>query len=137
MRGPAYRGFSPNGRKALFRLPGSHGVITRLAVFEAPIDAISLAVIERIRTNTLYIATGGGMGPETIEAMNDLLAELAPQACARVVVATGADPAGERYASRLQTMAIAASVPYERRAPPDGYKDWNQFSQVKAGSAGQ
>jgi hypothetical protein len=132
MRGPAYRGFSPNGRKSLFRLPGSHGVLTRLAAFEAPIDAMSLAALERIRTDTLYVATGGGMGPDTIDALTHLLGALATQACPRVVAATDADRAGEHYASRLQAMAATAGIPFERCQPPDGHKDWNSFQQAAA-----
>ncbi len=55
MRGPAWRGFSPNGTKTLFRLPGGvpastgAGRPTRLAVTEAPIEAMSLAVLEGLR----------------------------------------------------------------------------------------
>jgi hypothetical protein len=32
---------------------------------EAPIDALSVAALEAIRTDTLYAATGGGIGPAT------------------------------------------------------------------------
>jgi Toprim-like len=54
-----------------------------------------------------------------------------------VVAATDADAAGERYASRLEALAVAAGIPFERHPPPDGHKDWNMFPQVKAGRAGQ
>ena len=67
MRGPEYRGFSADGDKTLFQLPGrlptSSVPVTRLVVCEAPIDAMSLAGIERLRTDTLYVATAGGIGP--------------------------------------------------------------------------
>ena len=52
------------GDKTLFRLPG-HGQPTRLAITEAPIDALSLAAWEGTGADTLYVATGGGMGPGT------------------------------------------------------------------------
>jgi hypothetical protein len=117
MRGPHYRGFSPNGSKTLFRLPGSHGVVTRLVVAEAPINAMSFAALERIRTDTLYAATAGGMGPDTIETLVELLSELAGRACARLVIATDADKAGDRYAVQLGEMASEAGVPTERVLP--------------------
>jgi hypothetical protein len=46
MRGPNYRGFSPDGMKTLFRMPGSPGQLTRLAISKAPIDAFSMAAFE-------------------------------------------------------------------------------------------
>ncbi len=74
IRGPDYRGFSPGGDKTLFRLPGapigSRLPVTRLAVTEAPIDAMSLAAIEQLRADTLYVSTAGGMGPHTLEALD-------------------------------------------------------------------
>ena len=133
MRGPHYRGFSPNGAKTLFRLPGSHGVITRLVVAEAPIDAMSFAALERIRTNTLYVATAGGMGPDTIGALNGLLNDLAGRACCGLVIATDADKPGERYAIHLGEMAAGAGVPAERALPPNGLNDWNDALKVRAG----
>ncbi len=71
MRGPDYRGFSTGGDKTLFRLPGrvptSSAPMSRLVVAEAPIDAMSVAAIERLRADTLYVAVTGGMGPETLK----------------------------------------------------------------------
>jgi hypothetical protein len=132
MRGPRYRGFSADGRKSLFRLPGSAGTVTRLAVCEAPIDALSLAALERVRADTLYVSTAGGMGPDTIAALELLLSDLSVRPCRRMAVATDADPAGERYAERLQQMAGAAGVPSERLHPPPGPKDWNELLQARA-----
>jgi hypothetical protein len=133
MRGPHYRGFSPNGTKTLFRLPGSRGVITRLVVAEAPIDAMSFATLERIRADTLYAATAGGMGPDTIDALNGLFGELTGHACSRLVIATDADKPGERYATHLTEMAGGAGVPADRVLPPDGLNDWNDALKVRAG----
>ena len=62
MRGPDYRNFSAGGGKTLFRLSGGSGAPPRVAVCEAAIDALSLATIEECRPDTLYAATGGGMG---------------------------------------------------------------------------
>jgi hypothetical protein len=124
MRGPNYRGFSEDGNKTLFRLqPGSEPP-TRLAVLEAPIDAMSLAALEGMRRDTLYVATAGGMGPGTITGLEREIAGIASRGGV-LVAATDADPQGEKYAARLKVMAEAAGVVAERAAPT-GYKDWNE-----------
>ena len=130
MRGPEYRGFSADGDKTLFQLPGrlptSSVPTTRLVVCEAPIDAMSLAGIERLRTDTLYVATAGGMGPHTITALKSLLQELATRPGSVLVAATDADAAGEHYAHQLVELAAAAGVRSGRILPFGGHKDWNQ-----------
>ena len=133
MRGPRYRGFTANGTKSLFRLPGSRGVITRLVVAEAPIDALSFAVLERVRAHTLYVATGGGIGTGTIAALEGLLAKLATHAGARVVIATDADNAGERYAVRLSELGGNVGVSAERALPTDSLNDWNDVLKARTG----
>ena len=136
IRGPEYRGFSAGGDKTLFRLPGaplgSRLSVTRLAVTEAPIDAMSLAAIERLRADTLYIGTAGGMGPHTLEALDQLLRAIAGHPEALTVAAFDADPQGERYAGFLAEMADKAGVASERLAPPDGWNDWNQVLTRRA-----
>ncbi len=131
MRGPDYRGFSAGGAKTLFRLPppgwrpSSDASLPRLVVAEAPVDAMSLAAIERLRADTLYVATAGGMGPATIQALELRLGDLAAIPNAVLVAASDADRAGAGYAARLAAMARAVGVRFERLPPPDGYKDWN------------
>ena len=75
IRGPDFKGSLRGGRKTLFRLRGT-GTPRRagIALTEAPIDALSLAALEGIRPDTLYAATGGGMGPGTVEAIERALA---------------------------------------------------------------
>ncbi len=129
MRGPDYRGFSTGGDKTLFRLPGrvadELGAMSRLVVAEAPIDAMSVAAIERLRADTLYVAVTGGMGPETLKALDLQLRVNAPLSGAVLVAATDADHAGDGYAARLQGMAEAAGVRFERLRPPVEGEDWN------------
>ena len=129
MRGPAFRGFAKGGDKSLFRLPGwvpSRQVDPcRLVVAEAPIDALSLAAVERLRGDTLYAATTGGMGPGTLRALDLLLAGLAERPGAVLAIATDADPPGERYAAFLAERAAAAGVRHERQLPSHGHNDWN------------
>jgi len=126
MRGPNFRRSLAGGTKTLFRLAGGAS-IARLVLAEAPIDALSLAAFEQIRADTLYSATGGGMGPATVRAIEQFLA----QSGALLVSAADSDAAGERFAARHRLLAEGARVPFERLAPPSG--DWNEV--LKAGRA--
>jgi len=92
-------------------------------VLEAPIDALSLTTIERGRGDDLYVANGGGMGPGTIEAIQDGLA-LLHGAGGVLVSATDANATGDRYAARHAELAGNAGVAFERLRPPHG-TDWN------------
>ena len=129
MRGPEFRGFAKGGNKTLFRMPGwisSREVRPRrLAVAEAPIDALSLAAIERLHGDTLYVATTGGMGPNSVRALDLLLVGMAALPGALLAMATDNDPPGERYAAFLAERAGAAGVRCERLLPPGGLNDWN------------
>jgi hypothetical protein len=125
MRGPDWRGFSKGHDKTLFRLPGGTAAPTRLAVCEAGIDALSLAAIDCLRADTLYVATTGGMGLPTVACLAALLLEMAVRPRAVLVAATDADEQGCKYAARLQEQAAKAGVQYQRLLPPGGYNDWN------------
>jgi hypothetical protein len=125
MRGPAWRSFSAGGDKTLFRLPGGCGRLPRVAVCEAAIDALSLAAIERLRRDTLYAATTGGMGPATVAALRQLLHDLTLDPPGILIAATDADPAGRRYADRLAVLAGEIGVQFDAILPPDGLNDWN------------
>jgi hypothetical protein len=138
MRGPDYRGFSPGGTKTLFRLPGrlrsSTVPTTRLVVAEAPIDAMSLAALEHLRTDTLYVATAGGMGPGTIAALERELWALSTQGGGELAIATDADGPGDRYAERLEEMAAAIDLRSTRLRPSGGANDWNDILKNGRGS---
>jgi hypothetical protein len=125
MRGADYRNFSAGGEKTLFRLPGSPGRLSRVAVCEGAIDALSLAAIEHLRGDTLYTATTGGLGPATIAALQQLLRDLSAAPDGVLVAATDADTAGRRHAARLAALAADAAVRCEAILPPDGLNDWN------------
>jgi Protein of unknown function (DUF3991)/Toprim-like len=125
IRGPAYKGALTGGHKTLFRFGGVPTAMRRrLAIAEAPIDALSLAVLEDMRGDTLYAATGGGMGPGTIAAIEALLTSIATNPGALLVSATDANAAGERYAARHAELAAAAGVACVRLRPTIG-ADWN------------
>jgi hypothetical protein len=132
MRGPEFRGFIADGAKSLFRMGGGSGPLPRVAIFEAPIDALSMAAFEQLRSDTIYVATAGGMGPDTIIALNQLFDDLASQPDAIVAIGTDNDNAGERHANRLGELIEAANIRWERVKPPGEAKDWNQFLQIQA-----
>jgi hypothetical protein len=123
IRSATFRGSLRGGRKTLFRFGAAVDSFVRLAVLEAPIDALSLAAIEQVRGDTLYVATGGGMGPGTIEALQETLA-LLHAADGVLVSATDANATGDRYAARHAELAGNAGVAFERLRPPEG-ADWN------------
>jgi hypothetical protein len=60
-RGPEWRGFATGGAKKLFRF-GPAGS-ERICITEAAIDAMSLAAIECLRPDTLYVSTGAARPP--------------------------------------------------------------------------
>jgi hypothetical protein len=90
---------------------------------EAPIDALSLAAIEQIRSDTLYVATGGSMGPGTLDELQRELSGI-PPAAGVLVSAADANAAGDRFAARHEELAAAAGIASARLRPPEG-SDWN------------
>jgi hypothetical protein len=124
IRGPGFKGSLQGGTKSLFRLSSAGKRHCRLVITEAPIDTLSVAAIEGIRADTLYAATGGGMGPCTVQAIERLVGEMTQCPDALLASATDANRAGERYAARHAELAAAAGIAFERLAPPAG-TDWN------------
>ena len=124
IRGPDFKGSLRGGTKTLFRLGRAGEGVCRLAVTEAPIDAMSLAAIEGLRRDTLYVATGGGMGPGTIQALETELQAIAQSPTALLASGADANRAGEAYARQHADLALAAKVRFERLCPTGG-DDWN------------
>lgn len=116
-RGPQWRGFSARGTKILFRLGPAEA--SRFCVTEAAIDAMSLAAIEGLRNDTLYLSTGGGWSPATDAALR----LLADRPSARLVAATDANAQGEVFAARLRAMAEELGCAWQRLRPTEN--DWN------------
>ncbi len=125
IRGSTYKGSLKGGTKTLFRFHGGSSPPARFVLAEAPIDALSLAVIEGLRRDTLYAATGGGMGTPTIEAITHILSQMAAIPGAVFCSAADANPAGDRYALRHQELAAAAGLAFARLKPPIENGDWN------------
>lgn len=80
-RGPEWRGFASGGSKVLFRF--GRPDVSRLCLTEAAIDALSLAALEGLRPDTLYLSTGGDWSPATSEALRSLACRSDTQLVAR------------------------------------------------------
>ena len=117
-RGPQWRGFATGGAKQLFRLGPS--AATRICVTEAAIDALSLAAIEILRPDTLYVSTGGGWSPASEQAIR----RLAARPGTRLVGATDNNRQGDVYAERIRAIAAETGAAYARSRPRSG--DWNE-----------
>jgi len=133
LRGPDTRIQLSNSVKTLFRFQLRPGTpVRRLVVAEAPIDALSFAAMDPgIGDDTLYVATGGGMGPETVAALEAQLDAMRDNPDALLVVATDRDEAGHRYADRLYDLADEYGLDYTRLYPPGGANDFNQALQER------
>jgi hypothetical protein len=128
IRGPQYKGSLRGGTKALFRFGRAGEGVRRVAVTEAPIDTLSLAAIEGPRADTLYLATGGGIGPGTVSALQDAIISVTYHSGAHLVVATDANRAGDSHAGRLREIAAENDILVERLRPT-GATDWNDILQ--------
>lgn len=117
-RGPEWRGFATGGAKVLFRFGPVDAI--RLCVTEAAIDAMSLADIEGMRPDSLFLSTGGGWSPATETAIRTLVAG----DTALLVAATDNNAQGDAYAERLRAITTEASCGYERLRPTA--VDWNE-----------
>jgi hypothetical protein len=133
VRGPTYKGSLKGGVKSLFRLPSVGPARPRLVLAEAAIDALSVAAIEDLREDTFYAATGGGMGPGTIETLAALLAGLAMHPDALFCSATDANGPGDRFAGRHRSLAKQFQVPFARLRPPIEGGDWNDVLRERPG----
>ena len=125
VRGPTYKGSLTGGAKTLFRLASDPSWLSRLVLAEAPIDALSLAALERLEPGTLYAATGGGMGPGTIAALEGLLAAMAQLSHPILCSAADANAAGERFAAQHNALTAKAGVAFARLRSPIEGGDWN------------
>ena len=106
------------------------GAVKRVFLTEAPIDTLSLAVLDRRRQQanqaTIYLSTDGSGGVPTEE-----LQQVLDQG-GQVVVAFDADRAGEMAAWR-----VAEQLPGVRRVTPAVGKDWNERLLAEGKSAEQ
>jgi hypothetical protein len=133
VRGPDYKGSLAGGNKTLFLFAQASEDVRRVAITEGPIDALSLATLEGSRPDTLYVATGGGMGPGSLGALQAMLAHLATIPDAVIASAVDANVAGDRYAERHAELAADAGIRFERVRPPEGL-DFNDVLKQRRGA---
>ena len=126
VRGPTYKGSLTGGAKSFFRLSLNGPPLPRLVLTEAAIDALSIATLENLRGDTLYAATGGGMGPGTIAALEALPVNIAMLPGALFCSATDANRAGDRFAERHRSLAEQSRISFVRFRPPIQGSDWNE-----------
>jgi hypothetical protein len=112
-------------------------LLPRLVLTEAAIDALSLAAIENLRGGTLYAATGGGMGPGTIAALEALLVDIATLPNALFCGATDANGPGDRLAERHQSLARKFGIPFARLRPFIEGGDWNEVLRAQSEAIGR
>lgn len=127
-RGPQWRGFATGGAKELFRLGAAEP--SRVCVTEAAIDAMSLAAVEGLRADTVYVSTGGGWAPATEEAIR----VLAGRPGILVVAATDRNAQGDVFAGKVQAIAAQTGCRSSRLRSRAG--DWNEDLQAKSKESG-
>ena len=81
---------------------------------------MSLAALEHLRSDTLYVSTGGGWAPRTHTALR----RYCESSEVRLVAATDANVQGEVYADRIRQIADAGGCDFSRLRPEA--EDWNE-----------
>jgi Toprim-like/Protein of unknown function (DUF3991) len=129
-QGEPFHGLAPGSAReaGYFWLRRGTDDVQRVVLVESPIDALSLAALEREKTEdlptTVYLSTDGS-GAIPTEALQQVIA-----AGGQVLVAFDADGAGEKMAWR-----VAEAVPGVRRMVPAVGKDWNDRLLAEQGVA--
>jgi hypothetical protein len=119
--GNSFHGLAPGSDResGWFWIGAGSGEISRVLLTESPIDALSLATLDRSRRQTqgvtIYLSTDGA-GAVPVSALQSVL-----ERGGQVVVAFDADAAGEEMAWR-----VAQQLPGVSRMTPAYGKDWNE-----------
>ncbi|MEM6433698.1 MAG: DUF3991 and TOPRIM domain-containing protein, partial [Cyanobacteria bacterium P01_D01_bin.115] len=119
--GNSFRGMAPGTSRenGWFWIALGRGAVQRVFLTESPIDALSLAVLDRKRQGseqgTVYLSTDGA-GSVPIAALQSVLTQ-----GRQVIAAFDVDIAGEKMAWR-----IAEQLSGIRRVTPAVGKDWNE-----------
>ena len=133
---PAYKGSLTGGAKSLFRLPPKGPPLPRLVLAEAAIDALSVAAIESLRKDTLYAATGGGVGPGTIAALEALLASIAMLPGALLCSAADANGRATAFRRPPPIAGRKIMIPFARLGLPIEGGDWNDVLSARSETRG-
>ncbi|MDD2859462.1 MAG: DUF3991 domain-containing protein [Acidiphilium sp.] len=115
--------------KSLFRLPGGEDP-QRLVLTEQPLEALAFAQIERMRPDTLYLATGGSFSTGSSDALRAELTKLTEKPNAELAIATGRGTSGElvaEYARRLVADIGSETLTTTRYRPPELAFNWHYY----------
>jgi len=120
------------GAKGMFLLP-SLEASTTLAIVESAIDALALATfVQQKGRPQPWIASLAGMpSADQLDMITSLCSELRIE---RIAACSDNDEAGETIAQRLLDLAADNDMEGVRVRPPEGHKDWADWSQSKNGS---
>ncbi|MEM6517723.1 MAG: strawberry notch C-terminal domain-containing protein [Cyanobacteria bacterium P01_C01_bin.70] len=128
-----YHGMVPGSARdqGWFWIGAGRGAVQRVLLTESPIDAMSLAVLDKERPTqagvTIYLSSDGSGGVPK-EALKTVLAQ-----SGHVTAAFDADRAGE-----LMAWQLAQQLPGVARLAPEQDKDWNmQLVHPQGRDAGQ
>lgn len=122
--GPDFRNFASGATRSLFTLDAANGGATRIVVADTPIEAMSIATIERMRGDTIYAAVSGAVGLETTTTLRAYIDRIDPYKLS-IVVATPTTDAGNSLAERIAAVGHAANFVPDRIFPSHGQKDFN------------
>jgi len=117
----SFQGLAPGSSReqGWFWLGAGRGDIKRVLIAESPIDALSLATLDKHRQNTqgvtVYLSSDGS-GAVPIDALRQVIEQ-----GGQVAVGFDADQAGEEMAWR-----VAQQLPGVSRITPAYGKDWNE-----------
>lgn len=116
-------------QKTLFRLGAGDADAppTRIMMTEFPIEALAIAHIEKVRPDTLYVATAGSLSAGSSAALAEELKKIAGQPDAELGIATNRGAQGEMAAQYAAKLAEDAGVPIVRYASPERTYTWNAY----------
>lgn len=119
IRGDGVKVFSRGGHKGLW-LSANIKTCLRIVITESPIDCLSFHALRLDATDAIwplgYAAFGGGLGNRQKSLLGALVSR-AQDRGAEVIIATDNDPAGDEYATTLQSLSPVA---LERILPVGG-----------------
>ncbi len=121
-------------QKALFRLAGGDSP-TRIVFTEQPAEALAIAQIEKLRPDTLYVASAGSLSAGSSKALAEELKKIAELPGAELGIATNRGNQGETTAQYVAKVAETAGVQTVRYAPTDKSFTWTAYLKANPEAA--
>lgn len=121
-------------QKALVRLAGGDAP-TRIVFTEQPSEALAIAQIEKLRPDTLYVASAGSLSTGSSKALAEELRKIAELPGAELGIATNRGNQGESTAQYVAKVAETAGVQTVRYAPTDKSFTWTAYLKANPEAA--